>query len=494
MAITYENLKLLPFEHSFTKDIKITKQINEHGVLKYTGIIPQKVKDDYVISAKFGTTIQLIQGNKDNEKTIFDGVLVDIKVYSYGEVYYMEVLAYTRSYLMDIQIKKRSFQDINMQYRTLVNKITKEYSRGDFLYTLDENPPLGGFILQYMESDWNFLRRLCSHFNQGLYPSCNIESTSFFFGPPKIDSGESLDTTVFYASKNLQNYKFLSENYVPGVMDLDFVEYEVESDVDVDLGIKVKFKSIDFHVKKVEIKMEGGILKHRYTICTKRGLKQKRLENEKVQGVSIIGEVIDVRRDTVKVHLGIDKSQDIGEAYWFPYQAMYASDDGSGWYCMPEKGDAVRVTIPNRNEKNAFAVSSVSKYMPEEPSQVQSKSTGVTIANKSLSSGGGQDRMADPKIRWIRNPQGMEVKLTPQQVIISANGRAYIALDQNGNIIIYGRNEIIIKSEEYINIESIKSMFIQAQEDIRIESSLGSYIEMDKDGKIEIKGQQVSTN
>ena len=346
-----------------------------------------------------------------------------------------------------------------------------------------------------METDWQFLKRLCSHFNEGLFPSCNVESASFFFGPPKIDSGENLDTTVFYVNKSLKNYKFLSENYISGVSDLDFVEYEVESDVDVDLGVKVKFKSIDFHVKRVDITMEGGILKHRYTICTKRGLKQRRIENEKVQGVSITGEVIDVRRDTVKVHLKeIDKSQDIGTAYWFPYQAMYASDDGSGWYCMPERGDTVRVTIPNRNEKNAFAVSSVSKYIPEEPVQALNQSGGGTPAKASSGGGGGQDRMADPRIRWIRNPQGMEVKLTPRQVTISANGRAYITLDQNGNIIIYGQNEIIIKSEEYINIESIKSMFIQAQEDIRIESSLGSYIEMDKDGKIEIKGQKVSTN
>jgi len=89
------------------------------------------------MSAKFGTTIQLIQGSKDGEKTIFDGILVDIKVYAYGDVYYIDVLAYTRSYLLDIKINKTSFQNINIQYKTLVDKITKGYAKGDFLYTLN---------------------------------------------------------------------------------------------------------------------------------------------------------------------------------------------------------------------------------------------------------------------------------------------------------------------------------------------------------------------
>jgi len=46
---------------------------------------------------------------------------------------------------------------------------------------------------------------------------------------------------------------------------------------------------------------------------------------------------------------------------------MYASEDGSGWYCMPEMGDDVRIELPNTNEGDAFAVSSVSKYVSDDP-------------------------------------------------------------------------------------------------------------------------------
>ena len=61
----------------------------------------------------------------------------------------------------------------------------------------------------------------------------------------------------------------------------------------------------------------------------------------------------------VKINLEIDGNQDEGTARWFPYSTVYSSPDGTGWYCMPEVGDAIRLYFPDNEEKNAYAISSV---------------------------------------------------------------------------------------------------------------------------------------
>lgn len=472
--VTFEHLKLSPFESAVTKEIYVLKRINEHGYLRYTGVIPDEIKDEYITTANFGTMITLTQNKEGKSEVLFDGILTNIKIYALAQVYYIEVEAHTNTFLMDIQLRSRSFQDITMSYKTLVQKITAEYPNSDVLYTIDNNPALAGFVLQYKETDWQFLKRMASHFHQGLYPAFN-NRTSYFFGPPKIDSEQQLDNDVYYVSKNLTSYKLLSQNYIPEVTDLDFVEYEIETYKLVDLGVKVKFNQIDFYVKKVELLVEKGVLKHRYTICSKKGLQQIYFENDKNRGTSLVGQVIAIQRDTVKVHISeIDEKQDVGKAYWFAYQAMYASEDGSGWYCMPEKGDSVRIMLPNSNEKEAYAASSVSKYQQQQ--------------------GEDEDRMADPNIRWLRNPQGMAVVLKPNCIVITSNGAGTIVIQDDGDITIYGKKEVTVKSEDLINIQSKKSIYFQAAEEIDLKCAKGSNINMSKEGNITISGQEVYTN
>ncbi|WP_418789163.1 phage baseplate assembly protein V [Paenibacillus agilis] len=71
--------------------------------------------------------------------------------------------------------------------------------------------------------------------------------------------------------------------------------------------------------------------------------------------------MLDVAKDTVKVHLEVDKQQSVVEASWFSYASLYTAEGNSGCYCMPEKGDSVMLYFPDGEEKNATAMSSVRK-------------------------------------------------------------------------------------------------------------------------------------
>ena len=47
----------------------------------------------------------------------------------------------------------------------------------------------------------------------------------------------------------------------------------------------------------------------------------------------------------------------IGGARWFPYATVYSSGDGTGWYCMPEIGDKIRLYFPTEKEQDAYVIS-----------------------------------------------------------------------------------------------------------------------------------------
>ncbi len=470
---TYEHLKLYPFDLVSIKDIHIKKEINEHGRMYITGIIPSEIKDEYINIATPELGVGLIS-TKDEEKILFCGVISDIEVKTYGDNYELVLECLTGSYLMDTLIKKRSFQDINKRYSDIIRGITYEYQKGDVGITV-EDQVTNEFIIQYKETDWQFIKRMASRFNEGLYPSFEYDSAKYFFGQPNIDNGVIIDEKVYNTKKHLNDFRYMSSNYIKGITTLDFIEYKIESFKLLDLGEKVKYDDLDFYVKYVEVKLIDGILRSTYRICTKNGLKQPYFENPLLKG-AVGGNILDIQKDRVKVHIDeIEGYQDIETAYWFPYQAMYASEDGSGWYCMPEKGDSVMIQFPNDDEKNAFASSSVSKYQSDDPDPKK-------------------DRMGDPNIRFIKNPQGMEVTLTPSSVVITSNNKATIILDDTGVITMTSKKEINMKADKDISITSKEKINLTASKKITFKSGEKATLELTDAGIIKVQGEEVYTN
>ena len=76
-------------------------------------------------------------------------------------------------------------------------------------------------------------------------------------------------------------------------------------------------------------------------------------------GCSLKAKVTGVKEDRVQVRLMGDERGNQYITLWHPYATVYSTPDGTGWYCMPEIGDEVRLTIPGKEEKEAYVTSSV---------------------------------------------------------------------------------------------------------------------------------------
>jgi phage baseplate assembly protein gpV len=183
-----------------------------------------------------------------------------------------------------------------------------------------------------------------------------------------------------------------------------------------------------------------------------------------------MGKVIDISNDNVRVHLEIDEKQNKDEAYWFPYSSIYTAEGNSGWYCMPEIGDYVRVYFPDKQEENGIALNAVR--------QDQEK----TANNK----------VDDPDVKYFRTKSGKELMFSPEEIVLTGkDNEVFLRINEKSGIEIYSVQPVKITSKEGIEMDCQKKIILAAQDEINI-SCKESKISMD--GATRISGSKVKIN
>ncbi|MGF9820975.1 contractile injection system protein, VgrG/Pvc8 family, partial [Brevibacillus agri] len=338
----YENIQLAsPFEIQRLQDVKIIKTINDHARLYITAIIPDEKRDRCIDMATSEDIVALnLVENGSLVQTLFKGLIASVSVNVVRGVYQLELEAVSATQRMDGQRKQRSFQNKQMTYAELLDEITKSYPGSDYLDYASNGAPLGTIAIQYQETDWQFLKRLASRFGAVLVAEAAAETPKFWFGLPEGRTAALADPS-YTVNKRLSPYMEATENeYAAGLGENDFLSYEVESAQVLQLGDRVQFNGKELVVAQSTTTIQHAILTHTYQLMPEAGIRQNPLRNEDICGASLEGRIIDIQKDTVKIHLDIDAQQSKATASWFPYSTFYSAEGNSGFYCMPQLGDA----------------------------------------------------------------------------------------------------------------------------------------------------------
>lgn len=472
-AVNYEKIRVNGYNLEAIKSLKIETNINEHAVLKLTGILKNEAKDKDVNLTTNNKTIEVYY-LKNESITLFNGVVTNIEINVELDVYTLNIEAKSMSYLMDIKSKCKSFQDISMTTHKLIESIMQDYSNSRYILNIPDEE-VKELLIQYEETDWEFLKRIASKYNQGLFPTMDSKAIQFIMAVPEQPKELKSENINYKIYKNLDDYNYMLQNYLQDASEVDYMTYEIENYEILQLGENIKFQGQAFYVYEGSYEIKNGILTNNYKLKIKNGLRQKRMFNSKVIGSSIDGKIIQVQSDLVRIHLEIDETQDEGTAYWFKFSTMSASTDGSGWYCMPEIGDSVRAYFPTKDEDQAFAVSAVSGY--------------------EQGAGEAEDRMGNPDDKYLRTANDKQVKLTPGGIFISCDsGQAEMSLTSDGTLSITSQNNININATENIKIEAQKSFLVSAKQGVNFACDKGGGLVFDSSGQIQEKGTQVNNN
>lgn len=470
VSMACNNIKIAPFQLEELVEFRIEKGINRHTRLYFTGVVPEDMKDSNVEKTKSETQVEVSLESESENTPLFKGIVTNVEVNAIRNVYYIQVEAVSNTYTLDVALKSRSFQNKGMTYSELVKKVISDYPGADFMDVASEGKSIEKFTMQYQETDWEFVKRMASRFNAGLVSDSISDKPKFFFGVKEKSSDKKLEEFNYSVRKKISDFRTSSENYIKGITENDFVYYEVETEELLDIGSKVDFMGKSLFVSGSVSQLVDGILFHTYDLTPKKGLCRDNIYNDKITGLSLEGEVLEVSKDNIKVHLEIDKEQSAGDAWWFAYSASYTAEGNSGWYCMPELKDHVLVHFPDNKEENGLSIGSVRKDSGE----------------------GANNKVGNPDIKYFRTKSGKELMFSQQEILISAkDGETFIKLSESDGIMIYSTKPVKIMTKEDLVMSAEKNIIMSANEKISM-TCKDSSITMD--GTVSLKGKEVKTN
>lgn len=274
-ALSYDNLRVSPFELVSLQELTITKQMNEHTYVKFTGIVDEEKKDSYVRLSSSNTVVEITQVNEEGGSwVLFSGLILNLSVSVNRGVHILEVEGVSHTHELDIRKKSRSFQNHSMTYPQLLDQIAEGYSNIDIMDAATDGAAIGKFTLQYEETDWQFLKRIASRLRTGLMPASVFDSPKFYFGVFDTSSKGKLQDFNYRVRKRMDKFRYTTQNTSAKVGEDDFIYYEVETGRVLDLGNAIEFKGKLLYVYEAYTEMKKGLLRHRYILSSRHGLRQ----------------------------------------------------------------------------------------------------------------------------------------------------------------------------------------------------------------------------
>lgn len=456
-------IKIDPFPFIEINKLEIIKELNNHTFFTVEGKIEESEKENLDFMHGFGTEVVVSTG----EQTIlFRGLITELEIAEEAAVITVKVRACSHTLLLDRTKHTRPFHIGDQTIKEMIQLVTDETADAQVIINERCNVNAGRFMMQYEETDWEFIKRMASRCSLCVYPDSTFDYPAYYVGQSALPEEAILDDNI--------PYKVYWKDGAVAEAESSTMIYAVKANnIWLESGDYVVFKGMHLYVKSLHINLEQAMLTGYYELCPKAGLDVSGKLNSALAGKAVLGTVNAINRDYVYVQLTTDDGNGYGDGCWFPYSTVYSSSDGSGWYCMPEPGDKVRIQFPDADEANAYAVSSVSAYQAEESED---------------------NRMGDYNKRYIRNKQGMQVTWTPDRVIISAGGASLIDINQNGTLFLSANANIVIRSGNNVVINAGNQININGGGGVRINCGAKAEINMGQDGVLELKGNEIYTN
>lgn len=455
--------------------LPINKTLKDRGIQDVLGTL-NRMKDAGVLKTLRSESPAEVAKTENAHEAIYKelillkGVVTELSVRTENEVKILYGTVKSPSCLMDVTPRVRTWQAGTITYYNMMETILAPYEkRKPGCIMTVEDRPIETFVLQYKETDWEFARRMASHQNRYLVADDLTGGVRFYYGMPKPRTEETpeITTNSYGIEKRLTEYLAKRDNKVPDILERDAMYYQITEREVYYIGDKVKFNGEELYISRIESSLRGSEIYHTYTLKTKNGFKLPYAYNAKAIGVSLSGVILEPSKDVVKVKLDDDENSEGCETRWFPYSTVYSSPDGTGWYCMPEPGDAIRLYMPSDDEREAYVISAVHL----------------------VRSNGGCAR-TNPDHKSIMNKYGKEILFTPNSITFTNNKGIGMSIIDGVGIKLFSDKNIEIASSDAIEIVSEGSEIkIIAPKSITLIQS-GTSVTMEKN--IILKGAQTN--
>lgn len=319
------------------------REAGKHTVVSIKGIV-QSESHDLLAESYSAADIQVSMDG--NAGIIFCGLVtyMDIQVLKSEEAQYQELSLKAMSYtcLLDQTKEYAAFQKKSAAYQEVFDSVVSNYPDvGYFLDDRMQGMTVDSFVVQYEETDWEFMTRLASRLNRMLRAYDTTPRINFTVG-------------IFWGADVYELSKE-DEGQVDAVYDDGFYlqcQISAQDAPIFEVGDCISYQQRKYYVRKSEFRLENQTLWQYCQICGKEAFLAAEAENSFLTGLSLPGKVTKVKGNQLMISLDIDKMKET--ECWFPYSTFYST-----FYCMPEKGDRINLYFPDFIEDHAFVLNSI---------------------------------------------------------------------------------------------------------------------------------------
>ena len=473
-------------ENFVIQEFVLDENINEHQKLEIQLEMDDEQRKNLeriIEKEDVGIEIELANVDKDVKRRVFSGIVDYFEILDYGS-YGFKILmrAFSKSVLFDRknQKKYRVFQDRNLIFSDIIDEINKDYAdkKLEIKYSDIAKKQIGSLIVQFDETDWEFLVRLASQLKTGMFV---IEQGIILFGI--VEMGEIKKENKYFSDYSL-------------VRDYKNLYYKVQSNKVINLGdtVSISENAVEnegndkdssgnkgnFSVLKTRIFLKDFILKSEFLATDMSSYHIFRKYNEKIKGCRIEANVERVFEDggiakmEVRFAEGLkkivqersneesnDKAYDDYGIKRFPlsYQTFY-SQTNTGFFCTPEVNDTVEVYFPNEDEQFAKVSWAINNKGNGRFSDYTKRNFQVNQSdfNFSLNLNTFEVKTAEKysveSLNIVENADNFVNKANQNMIVASNN---YLGIESIGDADFYGSKINIIGKEKEITMESLSS-------------------------------------
>lgn len=463
-------IEVEPFQMTSVLFMEMEIGVSNHGRATVRGYISEENAENYWNQSYQETRCTITGIGESGERiTLFCGITEDLQIIYENGLHILEIQVISYTKLMDLKERTRTFQEASMLYSAMLKTIGENYEDSSFVMTEGESETLRELVVQYSETDWEFINRMATHFQTVILPEYQLGGEKYYFGVPEKKNGVKIESSEYRMEKGVNEFLYKKKNKVE-LLESDERYYQVKTRDACVLGEEVNFLGNALFVHHVNGYWQGQELIFEYRLKIKNGFKVPYQYNPRVIGASLEGNITSVQADQVQVLLAVDVDQKNVGKKWFAYSTVYSSPDGTGWYAMPEKDDLIRLYFPTQEDPEGYVISSVH----------------LETSNQARS---------NPDYKSIRNKYDKEVLFTPNSLILKNNkasgeGELSISLLDDEGIVIRSDKMIRIETKDQLEVISQTSVIeMIAKEELLLKQAEASSILMKEN--ISLQGAQL---
>lgn len=331
-------------------DLKVTVEKNKHAEAFIKGIISDEEQDKYIIRNEVYEKLTIVK-SEETEEVIFSGYIKAIETKNKRDHHIVYIYGISASTQLDGAKKFRSFQDISYTGQDIITRILLDTPEAEAIFNMP-NKVIDAPLIQYDETDWEFIIRICSLYYTSVFVDIYSGKPRIYCGIPKWENKRNIDVLDDTWEFDFLYYSFLQEyDITKEISKWDFLCAKVCSYDRCRIGEEVSGYE-NRVIEKQECRLKGGILEYVYNIVTQIHAGSYPIYNGNIRGASILGKILDVNGEKVKLWLEIDENQETSTAYWYKWM----SESGNVFYGMPEIGAQVYLYIGEKDERSAIAI------------------------------------------------------------------------------------------------------------------------------------------